>query len=486
MTELVETVRLLVVKPVDITWDELGSTLRALRAPIHRVLNRTITDLEVREREGRYAPGNAQGPRGKDLMPRTDAYRLVNEHWAAERESARAAAEKAAKARKRAKKEGESNLDERIAALEPGSQVVNGCKDVAYTRWSVWRKAKWKGESSLPTFRQNSPIYIASSKAVQLLSVEGNLILDLGLLGGHGNRIRLYVKPSDTRGSGWAAIRRMLADPSSVGTCKLVESTKGTGDKKTWQALVSRRFEAPTIAEGRTMAVHRGVHNFLTAAINGDHREAVTRCVATGEDINRHKDIYAARRSELGRHLRPQELGRGAKGHGRRRRRECVDKLQDAESRWVKTKCQQIAAETVKLAKRYGVSRILVEEWGNPAAGPGEKSHVEYFVARFPLAQLRDCLIWAATKQGLTVDLVDGSYESRDCPACGHRHEDPPLGRDRSGRLSVFQCSNCRLERNVDQIAAWNLLVRAGYASPHIDAKRALKRAQGRLSASRG
>ena len=41
------TARLRVVKPADGDWDTLGPKLRALRAPLHRVLSAVVRELEI-------------------------------------------------------------------------------------------------------------------------------------------------------------------------------------------------------------------------------------------------------------------------------------------------------------------------------------------------------------------------------------------------------------------------------------------------------
>jgi hypothetical protein len=48
---ITRTVRLAVVKPLDGDWGELGLILRALRAPLHRVLNAVVRELELGPRD---------------------------------------------------------------------------------------------------------------------------------------------------------------------------------------------------------------------------------------------------------------------------------------------------------------------------------------------------------------------------------------------------------------------------------------------------
>ncbi len=189
-------------------------------------------------------------------------------------------------------------------------------------------------------------------------------------------------------------------------------------------------------------------------------KDAYTTILETGEDIVRHKAGYTARRRSLGRQGR--QLGAGAKGHGVDRRMERVTSLEDVEARWVRSKCQETAAHTIKIALAKGVSRILIEDWTNPAkdGAPELGEHVERLVRSFPLAQLRESIEWAAQKAGIAVDAVRTDNNSRDCPNCGHRHNHAQHG--------MFTCEKCELKRNADVIFAWNMLRKDG-KKPGID-----------------
>jgi transposase len=220
------------------------------------------------------------------------------------------------------------------------------------------------------------------------------------------------------------------------------------------------------------MAIHRGIKSFLTCAIersDPQRRDAFTAVLETGEDILKHKAAYSARRRSLGRQGR--QLGAGAKGHGVERRHERVTRIEDSEALWVRSKCQEVAAHLFRLAERHGVGRILVEHWTNPASNgaPELGAHVEHLVRSFPLAELRACIEWGAKKRGYSVELVRTDYNSRDCPGCGHRHEQAQAG--------TFMCHGCKLERGVDVIFVWNMLQR-DVCTPGIEeTKEANKRA---------
>lgn len=475
MTEIVSTLRLEVIRPLDGDWDALGSALRALRTPLHRVLNGVVTDLEVEERAGKL--GKEED--GK-IPARTRGYQLTRDLWLNERE---AAAARVAAYKQDPKKNKIYAGDQQIATVHPGAQVINGVAGAAYARWQKWRKEKWAGKMSLPSFKKNSPIYIASSGgAVKIEEKDGLGVLRLSLFaGGDETRpvvMRLVVKPY--RGSGWASLKKIFSDPDCLGDCRLIEDNHG--GKRKWMAFVSFRSEVREAAQGRTMALHRGLRTFLTAAIarsDDGKEEAYTTVLADGGDILAHKAGYDARRRSLGRHRR--ELGAGARGHGKARREEHITRLEDAEARWVRTKCQEIAAHAMRLAEKRGVSRILVEDWTNPAkeGAPELGEYLECLVRRFPLAQLRESIEWAAKKRGYKVEIVASDGNARTCPKCRHVHTAEQS--HAFGKAGVFRCEECLLERPVDMIYPWNMLVRDGKPLPLNDQIAATKRATDRI-----
>lgn len=474
MTALVSTLRLEVIRPLDGDWASVGPALRALRAPLHRVLNGVITDLEVEERAGKL------GKKEDGKIPaQTRCYQLTRDLWLTERETAAARVA----AHERDPKAKVYSGDAQIGSTHPGAMVILGVAGAAYARWQKWRKEKWKGTMSLPTFKGGSPIYIASSNnAVQISPSDGLAILKLPLFGGGDDSrpplVRLVVRPYG--GSGFAALKKIFADPTCLGDCRLIEDDDRDGKRK-WMAFVSFTSEVKEAPKGRTMALHRGVRTFLTAAIarSDDGKEAYTAVLADGGDVLAHKAGYDARRRSLGKHRA--ELGAGARGHGKARREEHITRLEDAEARWVRTKCQEIASHAMRLAEKRGVSRILVEDWTNPAkdGAPELGEYLECLVRRFPLAQLREAIEWAAKKRGYTVEVVASDGNARTCPNCRHLHT--PEQSHAFGKAGVFRCEECQLERPVDMIYPWNMLVRDGKPLPLKDQIAATKRAVARM-----
>ncbi|APU88923.1 transposase-like protein [Virus Rctr197k] len=445
------TLRCEVIKPLNMTWDDLGALLRALRTPLHRAMNNAITELEL-----------AHAAKDK-THPRTFADRAVNKWWAHER--ALAAARVAA---------GKGYVgDDLIAETAPGSALYTAAGSVVFARWTKWNKERWKGTMTLPTFKGRSPLYIKNVALSLYTDTTGGTVLAVKFCAGRTAAVRLAVKPYGP--NGYASLRKILRGEAELGDLRLLEREE---DGKTkWQAFLSYHFPRPEKRTGRVMAVHRGMKNFLVAAIPGDRDDAFTRVLEYGEAILEHKRAYQARRRQLGRHGR--ELGTGAKGHGRTRRYERITRIMDSEAMWVRTKCQQTAAATVKLALQRGVGTLLLEDWTTPKPKKKKKEStdakptpkpapIEYLISSFPFATLRSSIEWAAKKAGLTVRIVPSTHNVLDCPKCGTHHEAAPLHNDRSGARRIWFCTrdDCRLERDVDLIVVWNMLRKVGELPP--------------------
>lgn len=436
----VATLKARVVKPLDGDWSALGALLRGLQMPLHRALNNAITRVELAVRGG------------SKTHPRTLCYQYLRDAWEAEREAARERVEK--------KKKRAHPNDVEIVAAKPHSAVILGAANAMYTLWARWNQGRWKGDMTLPTFAGHSPIYVPGS-AVEVRPVDGEAVVALRLTVGGATRLVVSVDG----GSAHANLRRILSDPSCTGDARVVRGKR----KKGWELrLAFQLADRERPAGNRVMVIHRGIMAFLTTAVaRSEHgaRDAYTAILEDGVDIVRHKQGYDARRRSLG-HQRKQ-IGAGAQGHGRNRRMQHVRLLQDAEQRYVDAKCKEAAAHAIRLATRFGVTRILVEDWRSLSDAPFSS-----FVRRWPWAKLLSCIEWCAKRHGIEVQSRKTDANSKTCPVCG-------ASGSVTGRM--FLCSRCRLERDRDVVFAWNMLVREGLDVPHEEAKIAAKKIAARI-----
>lgn len=507
---IVRTLRAEVVRPVDMSWDDGGAILRALSGPLHRVLNKAITDLELAVAAGgTLEVQDGRTGKTKVVSRLAYAYNQIKRHWADERRRAaeaipkfEALATQAAEALSRArsavetpglteeelkeaekqarKRESELAAAQRTVAtlqaqstLEPTSKVLNQVTAVLMARWKKWNELRWSGEMTLPTFSRRSPIYVRD-EGVRLYKEGRHPVLELKLVV-DPNVIRLGLRV-DGAGA-HAQLNELLENPDNVRSAQVCQNSHGA-----WSVRIAFR-EAKRLTTGkRVMALHRGMLNFITAAIEKDEgagaKKAITKVLEHGGAIVEHKRRYQARRRSLGWHGK--SLGRGAKGHGHDRRYERLTELSDAEARFVQTKCQETAAHAIRMAKWYNVGHILVESWTAPRKRKSkskqpdtqlEAAEVEetsWYVRNWPWAQLLGCIEWAAKKEGIKVTTVPGCSEGLLCPNCGS-----PDGTTDS--VGTYKCPACDLKRPRDIIYSWSML-RAVGAEPGIKEDAAVRR----------
>lgn len=419
-----------IIKPISCTWDEIGPHMRDLRSVMHRCLNDAMTAMAANDR----APKEAQ------VHPRTLAYREVNASLERTREWAS----------KAVRKHGASEASKSLARLTtidmPGGNA-SAAADLAHTRYQEWRKTSWKGETSLPSFVAGSPIFVRGDHW-SIGSDERGAFVDVKLHAGRAPRVRFALGVDG--GSAHATLRRLLTGEASPGDMKIVWIER----KKKWIAKITYSFAKPQPLVMRgdvAVAIHRGIRVAWTLCDSAGKGHVVD----DGREVLHAKQAFANRRSALGAHRKM--LGDGARGHGQTRRMEHIKRLDDAEARYVRTRCQQWAAALVKYAARVGAGTVVIEDYSARDMADNAPEDMARLIRRWPFAALAECVRWACAKSGLALVEVPAAYQSVACPQCGHIDASNDSGR------GVFECTSCALKRSVDHIAAWNMLRSAGF-----------------------
>jgi IS605 OrfB family transposase len=439
---LVATVSAELVKPLGgDTWEGVGARLRDLRDASHRLLNAGVTACAITNASGR-GDGKALG---------AAARAAVKEQIERERQDARQALDK------EARKKGDDRAAlratlERRAVLSIPSAIEDFTARKAYQAYSDYRKHAWRGDKSLPSFKGGAPIFFRDGDGAWEIAKDGrNYTIAVKLLAGCTGKVVFALGASG--GSAFAHLRRMVEQPPELGVklgdCKIIYVPR----KKKWFVRTSYSWNAPERPEldpARMIAVHRGIRSFLTWACEGD-----VGVLADGRDVLARKAQFAARRSGYRAHKR--ELGRGAKGHGQSRRYETYHALDEVENNFIKTKCQQVAAAIVKLALVRSCGTVVIEDYSaRELADSAENEHLQRLIRQWPFARLKEAIAWACRREGLSLREVPAQYESVTCPECHHVDAES----DKGG--GSFECTECGLKRNVDAVAAWNMLNEAG------------------------
>jgi IS605 OrfB family transposase len=448
-------IRCELLKPIDMTWDEGGALLRALRRISHRLVNASTFESVMAEREKRTA---------NTTTAVREEERSIREYYATQVPllEKRIASITAGVSRKdgtlhtdesaiRYRSAVERDLREAkiLAGIDVPSAIVDAVTQKGASDGIKFFKAR--GTARMPSAKLGAPIYIRNRGLSLRVGEKGGVDIGLRITGGRTGFSWWALRPH--KAAHWETIRDLVDSRPDVtlGDVKVVlDDGKRFRDRKgKWYAIISYSEPKPPPAAGSgTMAVHRGIYNFLTYASDDGH----FGCLARGNKLLQQKRALEARHRSA--RVSPYELGAGALGRGQKRRMRCYEAVGDKLARIEKSACQQTAAHVVRVAQERGCSRVVIEDYGG--IEPNEERGARRFIVRFPFFQLKTAIEWACTKAGITMAEVPSDYIATTCPRCGAI--DPAS----KGQHGVFHCKACGYDRPADYVSALHMLRRSG------------------------
>lgn len=391
-------------KPLNMTWNEFNIIVNTQRSVVVPRLLRAAMDAQITQSVvGSAALQTAIGRDGKAVIYQAVKAELdaLSKRW---------------------------KRKETLPALDVCGGMVSAIARQARAAFN--KRPSYGGKQPIPVRKQELKILKEGSgirAQVKLLS-KGRI--DLALVA--------------SKGAHWNTANKIARGEVEYGAAKLVRSDR----KKKWFLIVA--YEAPIkpsedAQEGTALVVHRGCRKALTMmGSEGSYK------VVSGEKIvGQLRQIEA--RSRSARQISAEELGSGAKGHGKTRRYQHYDGLQNKRKRVVRTWCQQMGAAVAKKALGMGATRVIIEDFGG--LGPDERTR---FLGRFPFYQLKSAIQMACEKHEVFLEEVPSSYLHTTCPTCGA--EDV---RAHNSRTGTFHCGSCGYERPGDFVAALNMLKRS-------------------------
>jgi hypothetical protein len=352
-------VKVRLARPLSCSWNEVGSRLRELSWLAHHVLNGTITRLVLSDAH-------------PDMAPKE--WRSTERPHAAKNKGGKLGAYPMAKmAIERA------NTVRKEAVEDIPSAIQNGWARTAERRHKTDRRDVAVGAKAVASFRSPAPICITSSGDAWTVGHDGTgYWVDVPLhSGGASTRTRFALAP-DGRGA-HEHMRRIVSPSSKLGDMKIL-APKGQSKKK-WVAVLSYSYEADDPTPGAAGVATLTLDQSSNVVVVCGKR---VRKLFEGSSVARQRGMFAARRASRSRHQR--DIGAGARGHGRARALEHYHAVDDAEGRWMRSICQEIAAKASREAMHRGASWVVADE----AVG-----------RLLPPAMLRDALDWALTRAGL-------------------------------------------------------------------------------------
>lgn len=522
--------------PIDGDWDEIGPHLHAVRGVMHRCLNASISAVAVQDAvtkttnytgdkwgHAAYAAienrlkddqeyysqklkhlidGTLPPKPKKDTDEKDGKKRRPPKPFA---ERVVILTEKIKRAQKKLDKKpgdveaqkGLENAENALRKLENektyleakanmgalGSNIKDAIARKAVKAYKVYLKESLAGTRSLPTYNNNSPIFLRDGDGSWTLHREKKYyVLSVKVHPGRTGKVRFALKHVD--GSAHSHLKKMM-DKEAIesGEVKLGDMKLIWHPKKKWLAQLCYSWPKPEpkkINMKCIVAIKRGLRHFMLMAATGANPDirpwidggdiiAVTRQFdARTDGLYRNNESILAKKREfmevmesLQRHSR--ELGSAGRKHGKTRREQRITKLRHKERNWIMTKCQRAAAALIAFCIKHGAGLIVIESWGTPLNEHQlsliENERLRALMARFPYYLLKSCIIWAAKKAGITVVEVSMKDTYHTCPKCGYKDE---IQYNMSTKM--FKCLNprCKTERAIEQASIWHMLKRAG------------------------
>ena len=481
--KLAGTLKCEIVKPIGASWDEVGARLRLLRRTVAPALTMTMRELysEAMSALRAIKAGDADARKLQQCW-QARVEKVLRANWT--REIA-AALEYDSKQAKKGK-----GLDPRTYL--PAQEYLS-----AETRHNIL--ARWVGKPfkdllasrvSVPSWRTGAAVY-ARNRECPVSGDPDHAVLHYPLFGGGKKQTRLAVAPC---GNGHRALwERLVSGELHKGRVGITYCKR----KRKWYALISWVEECEVESAGtKRAAVNMGVNVMLQAV-----SESGDVYTVDGGDVLAARRGFAARRRSIQKSL--DHMGRGSRGHGRKRRLLPLTKLDDAEHRYCETKNRQNAARLIEWCVEHRIGTLYLEDLTGIRDGDGardEHANVMRLIHSWPFAEQRAAIEREGAERGVEVKAHPAHYDSQRCPRCGHTCEENSKqinGRahfkrlksaegseevwERHDRRTVFKCVECGYRADGDLVAASNLLAEASGKDGAAEAAKATatKRARG-------
>lgn len=174
--------------------------------------------------------------------------------------------------------------------------------------------------------------------------------------------------------------------------------------------------------------------------------------IPKGIEVSKFLDLkysYDKLRSERARHLN--FVGKGARGHGKKRFRLSLEVVEGREADRIKTWMEQQASHIARYAQAIGAI-VGIDDMVSVPKAPDRR--IERALRRFPWCTFRDKIIWACNKLGVPTKVMKHTG-AKDCPMCGEKDclRDAQM---RRGQPDAW-CSKCGMIAPKILLRAWRL-----------------------------
>lgn len=437
-----------ILKPVNMTWAELGKILRDVRYRYWRLANMAVCENYMRFHQ---------------------QFRTVNKNPDAENSEIHKVKNLNRLLRKMLIEEKHADENELLKYSRDGAVSGYICGAFETMKLSAIKsKSKWRevitGKSALPLYKRNLAIPINASDKVNPSLIEknenGEFEVDLRICQQPYPRVILSTK--------------RISDGERAILERLVSNITNSPDgyrhrffeikEKNGKWFLHVIYDFPKITSTRLnpeiiVGVDLGWSVPLYAAINnGMARIGYRKLKALGDNIKMlRKQTIARRRSIQNTGIQDIAAMTARSGHGRKRILLPTEKLQNKIDNAYTTLNHQLSHCVIEFAKNHGAGVIQIEN----LKGLAEELTGTFLGMNWRREQLQNYIKYKAEEAGIKVNEVNPYFTSRRCSECGFIHKGFDFAyrqtNKNNGKSAEFICPKCSYKVNADYNAARNL-----------------------------
>ncbi|WPS85504.1 transposase (plasmid) [Brevibacillus halotolerans] len=419
MTTSTKTIKLEIIKPIDVTWEKFGEILRNIRFQTRFLMNKTIQLLwEYDGFASEYKNNYDVFPKDKDVLTTTDGNPVTLAGFI---------------------------YDYLKSKHILYSSNASQSQQRAIKRWKSDQKDVSKGVKSIASYKENLPIDL-HNKSIEVKKEKNGYLCTLKLLNKEGVRrfdlssssIKIFVRAKDL--STKEILSRLVSGAYKIGGSQIIQN------KKKWFLALSYIFEKDICEEHsieNILGVDMGIVYPVYMAVNNSHK----REWIEGGEIEHFRNKIEKRRISL---LRQGKYsGEGRSGHGRATKIKSINVLSDKISNFRKTANFKYAKFVVNFARKNNCGIIQMEDLS------GISDSENKLLKNWSYFDLQQKITNKAMEFGIEVRKINPKYTSQRCSCCGHIDE---ANRPKNSKgQSHFKCIHCGFETNADYNAAKNI-----------------------------
>ncbi|MCE5220300.1 MAG: RNA-guided endonuclease TnpB family protein [Clostridium sp.] len=314
---------------------------------------------------------------------------------------------------------------------------------LAGDKWEEFAPYIEKGEKSIPSYRNNIPLEVASNTIelryddkfkkyyfnIKLLKPEYKEELSL-----ESTSILFKIRKIDRA-------RENILYNLNNRIYKLCGS-KLQKQKGKYMLLLTYNLEVQqrNLKAENILGIDMGVVNAAVVAVNNSYN----RYFIGGSEIAEYKARIESRKKDIQRQSK--FCGDGRRGHGYKAKMKPLEHIRNRESNFNATTNHKYAKAIVNWALKHECATIQVEDLSGIKGDKTEK-----FLKAWTYYDLQNKIEQKVKKYGIVVRKINPKFTSQRCSRCGYIHK------DNRKIQAEFHCLNCDLKINADYNAALNI-----------------------------